>query len=140
MSTADIIRSITEVVTAICGVGTLSLALLIALKGGAKIDAIVTKTDDIHTQTIDILKQTNGIMEASMGKTEVIAHAAGMAEGLSKHAQTAASLAPAAAAAAALLLETAAQAAKEVAAKALETARGVPVNPDDHSAPVDRAD
>ena len=122
---AETIRAITEILTALSAVGTLGFTVFVFLKVSSvapKVEAIVLKTEEIHAASIDILKQTNGIMQASNAKTEVIAHAAGVQEGLAQHVASAASLAPAAATAAALLLETAAQAAKDVAAKALETA------------------
>lgn len=118
----DLIRSVTETITAMCAMGTLGFTVFVFLRVSVvaeKAQAIVVKTEEIHAASIDILKQTNGIMERSEAKTEVIAHAAGVQEGLAQHVATAASLAPAAATAAALLLETAANAAKEVAAKAL---------------------
>lgn len=119
--------------TSISAAGTLCFTVFVFLRVGvvaAKAEAIVVKTEEIHAASIDILKQTNGIMERSEAKTEVIAHAAGVQEGLSQNLVTAASLAPAAAAAAALLLETAAAAAKEVAAKALEMAKKDNAPPD----------
>jgi hypothetical protein len=110
---------LSQIVGTVLGGMTLAFTVFVFLRVGivaGKAEQIVAKTEEIHASAIGILKQTNGIMERSEAKTEIIAHAAGVQEGLSQHLGSIVadhiSLAPAAATAAALVLDVAAQAAK----------------------------
>jgi hypothetical protein len=111
----DLIQPITQIVGAMTGVGTFAIAALVLIRS----NHLVQKVGEIH-------EQTNGMAAKLNEKTEIIAHAAGLQEGLTQKLgdavteQTA--LAPAAATAAALLLKTAAQAAELLAAKTLADA------------------
>jgi hypothetical protein len=112
----DYIQPITQIVGALTGVGTFTIAALVLRRS----NHLVEKVGEIH-------EQTNGMAAKLNEKTEIIAHAAGLQEGLTQQIagvmSDQASLAPAAATAAALLLDTAAAAAKEIAAKALVDAK-----------------
>jgi hypothetical protein len=122
----EYVQPATQIVGAATSIGTLAVAVLVWLKVGtvaSEVKTVVAKSEEIHGATAEILKQTNGIMERSEAKTEIIAHAAGVQEGLTQHlgeaaAAQAVAVSEAAAAAAALVLETAAKKAAEALAAA----------------------
>ncbi len=122
----EAINALAQIVVALTGVGTFTIAAIVLKRSGH----IVEKVSAIHDQNAEIVTQTNGMAAKLNEKTEIIAHAAGVQEGLTQHLGEVVSeqvaLAPAAATAAALLLKTAAQAAEVLAAKQLAEATKKP--------------
>ena len=117
--TYDPIRSITEIVTALTGVGSLGFLVFtwIMLRRAA------IKVDEMHQQTADLVVHTNSLTTLLVEKTDIAARAEGVKEGIaSVTAATidtqAAALAREAASAAARILAVAADQAALVLSQA----------------------
>src|ERR1700674_37988 len=70
----DLVQTGTQLVGAATGIGTFAIALMVLIRS----NHLVEKVGEIH-------EQTNGMAAKLNEKTEIIAHAAGVQEGIAAH-------------------------------------------------------